>query len=102
MSYGKLSSSSIDMYDVEGLCDSGGCMWLFIGVLVALSGVSDLCTELCQCIAVVEGSTVIGFEIELVLGGIKAGVCIELEWGECGEYCCVCGMFPGFPCTLCH
>lgn len=26
MSYAKLSSSSIDMYDDEGLCDGGGCM----------------------------------------------------------------------------
>ena len=102
MSYDKLSSSSIDMYDAEGLWDGGGCMWLFIGLLVALSGVSDLCTELCECIAVVEGSTVIGGGIELVLGGSKAGVCIELECNEGGEYCCVCCVFPGFPCTLCQ
>ena len=74
-------------------------MWLFIGELVALSGVSDLCIELCacDCIVVVEGSTVTGVRIELVLGGIKAGACIDLECSECGEYCCVGCVFAGFP-----
>ena len=102
MTYGKLSSSSIDMHDDEGLCDGGGCMWLLIRVLVALSVVSDLCIELCacDCIAVVEGSTATGVRIKLVLGGIKAGACIDLECGVCGEFCCVCCVFPGFPCTL--
>ena len=63
----------MDMYDAEGLCDNGGCMWSFVGVLVALSSVSNLCTELCECIAVVEGSTVTKGGIKLVLGGIRAG-----------------------------
>lgn len=77
-------------------------MWLFIGVLVALSGVSDLCTELSECFAVVEGSTVTEGGIELVLGGIRAGECTELECDECGEYCFICCVFPGFPWTLCQ
>lgn len=90
---------SIDMYDDEGFCDGGGCMWLFIGVFFVLSGVSDLCIELCvcDCIVVVEGSIVIGVRIELVFGGIKVGVCIDFECSECGgEYGCVCCVFVGF------
>ena len=46
-------------------------MWLFVGVLVALSGVSDLGIELCACdcsSVVVEGSMVTGGRIESVLG----------------------------------